>query len=158
MIRNAMREELAALLTATDAGRTPAIRRSLREDWLYATDLPALYHGSVPKALTEALGGAGWEYIQDGDWLLLRKPAADPPANWYTGDFGPEAACCLSLLERHPVLSGEQADTIQRRLIKAGEKGREAYEDACALLHREWAERLRQGRYLPDISRRYFGL
>ena len=77
---------------------------------------------------------------------------------WYEGPFGPEADCCLSLLVRHPASAGEPSDKAQRMLIKAGEEGEKAYEGACAALHREWAERLRKGDSMPDISQRYFRL
>ena len=98
---NALRKELAALLDNSGAQRKPALRRSLREDWLYATDYPALCSGSMPETVMEQLKTAGWETAPDGDWLQLRKPAGEPPEDWYEGSFGPEAACCLSLLERH---------------------------------------------------------
>lgn len=156
MVRNAMRLELTALLAAPSY-RTPAIRRSMKAEWLYATDYPVLCCG-VPEKTAEALTGAGWEYIQDGNWLLLRKPSPEPPENWYAEKtFGPEARCCLSLLERHSARTEEAAETAQRILIKAGEEGGKAYEEACKTLHREWAARLRQGKQLPAVSRRYFG-
>ena len=66
MVRNALRKELDALLTAPAESRTPAIRRSLREEWIYATDLPVLYGGKVPDGIREALKIAGWEYAADG--------------------------------------------------------------------------------------------
>ena len=157
MIRNAMRNELATLLQAPPESRKPVIRRSLQADWLYATDLPVLFNGTIPEELTDVLASAKWEYIQEEDWLLLRKKAPEPPENWYTGKFGPEACCCRSLLERHSDMSGEPADAVQRTLIKAGEEGSKAYENACLILHREWAERLRRGESLPVVSRRYFG-
>ena len=154
---NGLRKELSALLALSGAQRKPALRRSLREDWLYATDLPGLCSGDIPEELRERLDAAGWENFLDGDWLQLRKPAADPPEDWYEGAFGPEAACCLSLLKRHAGSAGGNPETAQRALIKAGEEGGEAYEAACAGLHRKWAERLRRGEPLPALSRRYFG-
>lgn len=156
MVRNALRLELCELLKAPAGSRAPAIRRSLLDEWLYASDLPALYGGSVPEGIMTALESTGWEYAQDNKWLQLRKTAEEPPDNWYEGPFGPEAACCLSLLRRHPV-STLPSDAAQRRLIKAGEEGENAYEDACEAVHREWAERLRTGNALPAISGRYFG-
>ena len=156
MVCNALRKDLTEILTLLPEGRKPALRRSLREEWLYATDVPVISGGDVPAALRKALTGAGWEYLQEGDWLQLRKPAPEPPEGWYAGLSGPEAACCLSLLDRHPVRSCEPAEPLQRKLIKAGEEGGKALEEACAALHREWAERLRQKRPLPDISRNYF--
>ena len=83
--------------------------------------------------------------------------AGEPPEDWYEGNFGPEAACCLSLLERHAGTACGAPEAVQRTLIKAGEEGGKAYETACAELHREWAERLRRGEPLPAVSRRYFG-
>ena len=157
MVRNALRKELAALLTAPEGNRQPVIRRSAAEAWLYATDLPILYGGSAPDGVLSALSAAGWTFLPEKGWLLLTKPAKEPPEDWYDGNFGLEASCCRSLLDRHPSADGEPSDEAQRRLIKAGEEGEKAYEDACAALHREWAERLRTGRPMPDLDRRYFG-
>lgn len=157
MVRNALRKELAALLKAPAGVRMPVIRRSLRDEWLYATDLPALYGGSLPDTIRQALANAGWEYAPDGEWLQLGKSSKEPPDEWYGGSFGREAACCRSLLRRHPASGGTPADDVRRRLIKAGEEGEKAYEEACAAIHREWAESLRKGVGLPDISLRYFG-
>lgn len=156
MVRNALRTELSALLRAPEGSRAPALRRSLRADWLYAADLPVLYGGNLPEELLSRLKDAGWEAEPDGGWLQLRKPAPEPPEGWYGGSFGPEAACCLSLLERQRPCDGDP-EPAQRMLIKAGEEGPEAYETACASLHRDWAECLRRGETLPDLSRRYFG-
>ena len=156
MVRNALRKELAALLTEQQGYRAPAIRRSLDEAWLYATDLPKLYEGDTPTTMITALVSAGWEYTQAGNWLLLRKTAQEPPEDWYTEPFGQEAASCLSLLDRHPAGKDEPSDAEQRMLIKAGEKGKTAYEAACTALHQDWAERLREGRPLPALSKGYF--
>ena len=156
MVRNKMRTELTSLLEAPEGSRRPAIRRSLMTEWIYATDLPALYNGTVPDNLTDGLEAAGWESEMKDGWLQLRKPAPDPPKGWYDGPFGPEAACCLSLLGRHSSCAGNPEPT-QRILIKAGEEGAAAYEEACAALHREWAERLRRREPIPAVSRRYFG-
>ncbi|MCR5565727.1 MAG: hypothetical protein K6F61_02660 [Clostridiales bacterium] len=157
MVRNALRKELAAMLKSPAGNRTPVIRRSLREEWIYATDLPALYGGGVPETVRQELDSAGWEYAPDGEWLQMRKAAEEPPEDWYRGIFGTEAACCLSLLQRHAVSEKTPSDAAQRMLIKAGEEGSETYEKACAAIHRKWAEYLRQGSGIPAISRRYFG-
>ncbi len=154
---NALRKELASLLDDSGAQRKPALRRSLREDWLYATDYPALCSGGIPEALRERLEAAGWETALDGDWLQLRKPAGEPPEDWHEGSFGPEAACCLSLLQRHGETAGGAPEAVQRVVIKAGEEGGKAYETACWEIDREWAERLRRGEPLPAVSQRYFG-
>lgn len=157
MVHNALRRELTELLTAPPGNRKPVIRRSLAEAWLYATDLPALYGGQVPDSVLSALDAAGWTFLPEKEWLLLVKQAKKPPKDWYNLPFGPEAACCLSLLSRHPVMDGGPSRTAECLLIKAGEEGEKAYEEACAALHRYWAELLRTGELLPDIDRRYFG-
>lgn len=157
MVRNALRNELTALLTAPPGSRKPVIRRSLTEEWLYATDLPVLYGGQVPDSILSALAAAGWTFLPESGWLLLKKQAANPPEGWYEGTFGPEAACCRSLLERRSTVKGEAEEKAQRMLIKAGEEGEKAYEETCAALHREWAGCLRTGELLPDLDRRYFG-
>ena len=157
MVRNALRKELSALLTAPTGKRQPVIRRSLSEAWLYATDLPILYGRQIPDSVLSALEDEGWNYLQENGWLLLMKPAKEPPEDWYDGPFGTEAACCRSLLSRHPAANGESSGMAECLLIKAGEEGEKAYEEACTVLHREWAERLRTGRSLPELDRRYFG-
>ena len=106
--------------------------------------------------LCRKLNAAGWECKEEHGWILLRKNVTDPPEGWYDGSFGPEAGCCASLLKRHAGNEGQGADTAQRALIKAGEKGEKAYETACRALHQEWAVRLRQGEALPVLSYRYF--
>lgn len=157
MLRNALREELTALLTAPPDSRAPVIRRSHEQAWIYASDLPGLYDGKIPDEIFEGLKSAGWEYAPDGSWLQMRKASPEPPEGWHTEAFGPEASCCLSLLDRHRVSGDEPAEGLQRMLIKAGEEGEKACEDACRRIHHEWAERLRQGRPIPAISRAYFG-
>lgn len=154
---NALRRELTALLAAGNPKRTPALRRCSREAWLYATDASLLVQDGEKDVLEKTLTAAGWEFTEEKGWTLLRKNAAEPPEEWYSGAFGPEAACCASLLDRHAGGDFDAAGEVQRMLIKAGEKGEKAYEDACRHLHREWAGRLRRGEPLPAVSRRYFG-
>ena len=154
---NALRKELADLLGSCPADRTPALRRSLREEWLYSTDIPALISPDRLRLLRDELSRAGWECAEEGGRLELRKPAGEPPEGWFEGTFGPEAACCLSLLERHAGDAGADPEAAERLMIKAGEEGEKALESACGKLHREWAERLRKREPLPAISRGYFG-
>ncbi len=154
---NALRRELATLLDGRKTNRQPALRRSIREEWLYATDIAALLSGSEEAQLQSELSAAGWEFLRENDWILLKKSAAEPPEDWYEGQFGTESSCCLSLLERHAEDCGDDPAPVQRALIKAGEQGTAAYERICRSIHRDWAQRLRQKRQLPDISRKYFG-
>lgn len=156
MLNNAFRKELIILLGACAAVRPPALRRSKRAEWLYATDIPVLLSECTKEQLESALQGAGWECSEENGWLLLRKDAEEPPEGWYSGRFGPEAACCRSILERHQGRQGCAANEAQRLLIKAGEEGEAAYEEACLVLHRQWAERLRKRLTVPALSIRYF--
>ena len=119
--------------------------------------LPVLLSRSDLDHFLADLAAAGWEYREEQDWILLRKSADDPPKEWFTGSFGPEAACCGSLLKRHTGLPQDAPEAAQRMLIKAGEEGEKAYEAVCASLHRDWAGRLRQGKPLPALSLKYFG-
>ena len=153
---NALRKELKASLTVLPLRRAPVIRRSFHEDWLYATDLPVLCPAREREAVLQTLSCAGWEYKQEGDWIQLRKPSEQPPEGWYGGPFGTEAACCLSLLERHATKTDGTAEAVQRILIKAAEEGDKAYNSACAEIHRNWAERLRKKEPLPAVHRCYF--
>ena len=157
MLNNALRKELMTIITDRNPERLPALRRSRKNEWLYATDIPELLTEEGKDRLAEALKESGWEYTEDGGWLLLRKPAEEPPEGWYRGAFGTEAACCRSLLKRHPGKPGKPAEAAQRALIKAGEEGETAYEEACRILHRKWAESLRKRDSLPALSVKYFG-
>lgn len=156
MLNNAFRKELTILLNACAASRPPALRRSKSAEWLYATDIPVLLSGQTKEQLKSALIGAGWEYSEENGWILLRKDAEEPPEGWYSGRFGPEAACCRSILERHQGMPGYAANAAQWLLIKAGEEGEAAYEEACLVLHRQWAEKLRKRLPVPVLSLRYF--
>ena len=153
---NALRKELADLLETEQMSRQPAVRRSSRDEWIYATDIPGMLSESALKRIRTALSAAGWESAETGGWLFLRKDAAEPPEGWYTKEFGPEAACCASLLERHEGSPEAGTEEIRYMLIKAGEEGAKAYEGACRALHRQWAELLRQGKPLPSLSSRFF--
>ena len=141
----------------TPLKRQPAIRRSLEDEWLYAADLPEVCEGDQLDRLLAGTAEAGWASRRGERWIQFGKTAYMPPGNWFSGAFGSEAACCGSLLARHPARDKEGAEAIRYRLIKAGEEGEKAYEEACAALHREWAGRLRKGRSLPDLDLRYFG-
>jgi hypothetical protein len=152
---NTLRKELTRLLSERPLSRMPSVRRSRSEEWLYASDFPGLCTAEEQEKIADRLREYGWETAVTEGWALLRKPAEEPPEGWYSDGFGPEAACCLSLLDRHAE-RGNSAEAAQRMLIKAGEEGGKAYETACAALHREWAERLRKREPLPAVSRRYF--
>ncbi|MBR5960363.1 MAG: hypothetical protein IKZ98_05155 [Clostridia bacterium] len=153
---NALRKELQELMKIPQATRPPVLRRSLSDEWLYATDLPAACSRDNVELFLDLIRKAGWEYTEEHGWLLTRKPAGEPPEGWYDGPFGPEAGCCRSLLERHGQAVNGDAETVQRLLIKAGEEGEKKYEAACAVLHSNWAERLRRGETLPDVNLAYF--
>ena len=154
---NALRQELSETIGKAAAKRPPALRRSLEEDWLYATDLPGLCPEAELEKTVRELTENGWESRRDGGWLQLRKPCPVPPEGWYGERFGPEAACCLTLLQRHPERLTAPAGAAAYLLIKAGEEGAAAYEQCCEKLHGMLAERLRQGTAFPDLSPRYFG-
>ena len=157
MIINQLRKELTELFVAADhEERKPALRRSLREEWLYAADLPAYMDESALENISGRLSRIGWESMLDGAWLQLRKAIKEPPSGWHTGGSGTEAACCLSLLIRHPDRIHETEQKAEYLLIKGREQGENAFEDACRRLHHEWAVRLRKGSRLPDINIRFF--
>ena len=153
---NALRKELQELISMPQTSRKPVLRRSLREEWLYATDIPGVCDVENLTVFLEKIRSAGWEYTEEKGWILMRKPAGKPPEGWYEGPFGPEAGCCLSLLDRHGQKATDEPEHIQRILIKAGEEGEKKYEEACTEIHRNWAARLRRGEALPGINQAYF--
>lgn len=153
---NALRSELNTLIFCDGDGRKPAVRRSLREAWLYATDLPSIVNEGILEEICCRLAAGGWEIKTESGWMQLRKTVTEPPGNWFDGPFGPEAECCRSLLERHTEREAEPDNRIEYSLIRAGEEGAEAYENVCRRLHCEWAERLRKKQKLPNISIMFF--
>ena len=156
---NAWRKELQEMLKEMQLWRPPALRRSGAEDSLYATDLPSLAKEAALHAFCARLTEKGWQCREERGWLHLRRPAAHPPEDWFSGPFGPEAGCCASLLRRHAETSAdpEGGDRAAFALIKAGEEGPDPYERVCRRLHGEWAAALRRGEALPKLSLRYFG-
>ena len=156
MLINAFRQELKDILSGMETDRMPVIRRSLLPDWLYSTDLSAVCRETVKKRFLETLTENGWETMEAGGWIQMRKASHEPPANWHESPFGPKAACCRSLLERHPEGSCSDAEKVQCILIKAAEEGEKAFESACAELHHSWAECLRKGKPLPAVHPAYF--
>jgi hypothetical protein len=156
MLNNAFRKELIKLMAAQKTDRIPALRRSRMTEWTYATDITLLLSAKATYQLKKTLQDSGWEYSEENGWLQLRKSAAEPPEGWFCGPFGQEAACCRSILERHPEKTGCADETAQRELIKAGEAGEESYEEVCGELHRKWAECLRKGEPIPALSMKYF--
>ena len=152
---NRLREEIRGLLSGADSARPAALRRSLREDFLYATDLPGTASGETVADFRQKAEEAGWRTVEADGWILLdRIPLHN--ADSFRGPFGPEARCCASLLQRHPG-KRKDGDREKRMLLKAGEESPDAYERVCGILHREWAAALRKGETLPDLTEDYFG-
>jgi len=144
------------MLDRTEGRRRAALRRSLEEEWLYATDLPLCVGKEAAADFQRRAEQAGWQTKQAGNWILLDRETADMPEGGYAGPFGEEARSCLSLLNRHEPETADSGKIEKRMLIRAGEEGADAYEAACGRIHREWAARLREGRKLPDISKTFF--
>ena len=144
------------MLDCTNSIRPAALRRCRQEDWLYATDLLQAASGEAVDAFLRTAESNGWRTRKETGWILLDKIPEIPPEGFFSGPFGPEARCCLSLLRRHPDRKGN-ADHEVRMLLKAGEEGPDAYERACGILHREWASALRKGENLPGMATLYFG-
>lgn len=153
---NALREELNSLFAPENSRRKPAVRRSLRAEWIYAADLPEIITGEQLEIACRKLQEAGWETFAEGSWLQLRKGVKEPPEGWLDWMTGPEAECCRSLLKRHPEHQQENDQRIEYALIKAGEEGPKAYESVCRSLHHDWAERLRKKQKLPDVNIMFF--
>lgn len=150
---NELRRELARLLAETGTKRPPALRRSLREAYLYATDLPQAAGAEEKDAFLRRAKAAGWTALEENGWIQMDKCPEGPPETG--GEAGPEALRCASLLRRHPE-ARQDSRREKRILIKTAEEGKAAREEACAALHREWAERLRKREGLPDLEEKWF--
>ncbi len=158
---NAWRRELRGVLAAEEYLRPPALRRSLLADYLYAVDLPTVATEEQVLRFQRRAEALGWECALRKGWLQLRRPVYAPPAGWFEGPFGEEAACCRSLRGCHSKRE-DGGDTLSEpgaayALIKAGEEGPEACERVFGALHRDWAVRLRRGVPLPELHAAFWG-
>ena len=153
---NELRRELQQICFHIQTRRPPAIRRSLKERFLYVTDLPQAAEEADIRKFTDLARRAGWEITAEDGWLQMDKVIRFPPREWYSGRTGPEAACCRSMLQRHSDRLVPTDGKAERMLVKAAEQGTDAYEAACRDLHRIWAERLRKGTGIPDVHPDFF--
>ncbi len=152
---NKLRREIRDLIDATPCRRPPALRRSLRDDFLYATDLPQAAEESAVRDFCRRAEEAGWRTEAGNGWIQMDTGRAEPGGAGFRGPYGTEAQACAGILRRHP---GNRRDgTREKRLLaKAGEEGPAAFEKACTALHREFAAALRLGEQLPDLPEQYF--
>ena len=153
---NELRQELRDLLFCADSIRPAALRRSYLEDWLYATDLPQAAPEETVVRFRRKAEEKGWRTALADGWIQLDRIPETFPSGLLPAGTGREAACCRSILERHPE-GKKNGDREKRLLLKAAEKGPEEYERICAALHREWAAALRKHENLPDLPAEYFG-
>ena len=152
-----LRTELAKIISETETCRPPAVRRSSKKEWLYATDLPQIADCRGTADFIRRAGAAGWYAKQESGWIYLdRNSYKYAPAEIIPTVSGSERACLKSMIERHKKDRVPSDGEAERMLIKAGEKGPDAYESACRHLHRKWAERLRNHRGIPDMDRKWF--
>ena len=152
---NKLREEIQALFSGTECTRPAAVRRSLLEGFLYATDLPQAADAEAVSAFRREAEKAGWRTEEASGWIQLDRVSGASPADVYRGPYGTEAQCCAGILRRHPG-TRKNGDREMRMLLKAGDEGPEAYERVCRILHREWAAALRKKEALPDLPEEYF--
>lgn len=151
------RNELQVLLSGFSCKRIPALRRSKRKDYLFATDFPQAASDILEVSVfLESAHESGWQTNMENGWIHLSRA---PVFGGIDGKIhpGPEGSCCLSLLKRHPERKKHSDGYTERRLLKAQEEGDEAYERLCGCLHSEWSGLLRQHIPLPDIDHRFFG-
>ena len=180
---NEWRADIRRMLDRAETVRPPALRRSRREDFLYATDLPGLADRETVEGFCAAAGEKGWKWDILNGWLELTREVREPPKGWTDTELPEETACCASLLERHPAkgqgrtaereagtaaereagtddpdggFPGADAQAAGIALVKAGEEGAKALRQVCARLHRDWAARLRKGEPLPRIDSGFF--
>ena len=142
----ALRKELNGRFAAWSLPRRPALRRAEEAEWLFCTDLPLLMDAEALTAALEALSLVGWRWERRGGWLWLDHPL-QTPEDVPDIPLSEEAACLVSLLERHP--DGPEEPALYRTLAKASEQGMLPWLKLCRALHRDWAVRLRLHQPLP---------
>lgn len=151
-----LRAELAKIISETETCRSPALRRSDRTEWLYATDLPKTADCRETTDFIRKAETAGWRVKQENGWIYLDRISYEKVPEIVPAVTGSERACLRSLILRHEKEKIPSDGEAERMLIKAGETGPDAYESACRKLHLKWAERLRNHRGIPAIDREWF--
>ena len=146
---NPWRKELQNLLDCPSLSRKPALRRSLREDYLFASDLPACASPANCAGFCIRAESAGWEALNVDGWIQLRRADGCLPEGWFPDTPEGEAACIRELICRHPGTADASRELIL--LLKAREEGPRAWELACRRIHQDLARRLREGEPLPRI-------
>ncbi len=137
------RKQLSRLLEETPASRPAALRRSLKPDWLYCTDLPACAPPESCEAFRAGAERLGWETEREGGWIQARRRGGTLPADWPGPEAsGPEADCLRSLRNRHPELHLSAQEEML--IAKAEEEDPAKTEAACKAVHARWAALLRE--------------
>ena len=144
---SALRQELNELLGAADTQRKPFLRRSLKEDFLFTTDLPRTADEAETSRVTDALTCAGWRVLRSGDLLELDRPISCPPMQALSSCGCADGLRLVSLLVRHP--DGSGSDTLVRELAKAEECGGAKLDAWCARVYHDCASALRRHEPLP---------
>ncbi|MBQ9210214.1 MAG: hypothetical protein IJ153_00800 [Clostridia bacterium] len=139
---NPWRRELNLLLSSLPVRRKSALRRSLQPDFLFAVDLPACAEAPVCQQFLLAAAAVGWQGAESQGWINLRREDGALPEGLFPLDLAGEAGCLHSLMDRHPELRPTEGQWIA--IIKAREEGPAAWEQACRLIHQDWARRLRE--------------
>ena len=75
-------------MAAADTTRPPALRRSRREDWLYATDLPRTAERDQTEAFRKQAEKAGWRTEEKNGWIEMDLPGALPQDPGFRGPLG----------------------------------------------------------------------
>ena len=145
------------MMSSAGYRRRPALRRSSRDDYLFATDFPQAADDQAVLSFLETARRNGWLADLSGGWIELSRSmdfrdAIDAPVFHH-----PEADCCLSLLIRHQEKMKPSDGCTEKAIAKSMEEGYSAYADACEKIHALWAESLRVGNSIPDVDIRYFG-
>ena len=141
------RKQLQELLAAVRTVRKPALRRSESDEYLLATDLPAVTDAENLRLFTEAAENEGWAWTIRSGWLLLDMVLK---RTVIIAERFPESEACAGILKRHP----ERRDGKRewRELYKACEQGGIIERAAFRKLHSEMAIALREHKDLPELE------
>ena len=149
-----LRQELQLLLNKLPCSRPPTLRRCRHEGALLATNLPFISSPGDVRLFSDACLQSGWAVTEKDGWLLLDHPVPIPDFQ-IPETLSGETGCLISLLLRHPKDDAPCENEI-RALAKACEESPAVTVRLCAMLHEDWALRLRQhepltGKLLPYL-------
>ena len=114
---NKLRQEALELLSSAETFRPAVLRRSLRNDAMYATDLPRIADNETVAGFLQKAEESGWHAEMENGWIHLDRVPESMSEGCFQGPYGLDAECCLSILARHTAEEKTDGKSERRMLL-----------------------------------------